>query len=327
MPAPRDHYRYLLYHQGRIVYIGITNDPERREQEHRYEGKRFTSMSVLGPAVTRASAEHWEEQRREQYRRNHGAWREREEELKHRIEVTLGSTGLRYDVAPALGGVRPDFLVHGPEGQTVVIEAKGWSSSGGGTARARDQASKYKEVTGADAAFVVLPELARNYKDWNVVSLDGLTEVLEDVFAQVPGQRPRRQLQTAPVESIVFAAMPFQRRYDDTFFVAMTHAASKVDATCQRVDKEEFAGDIVEEIKRLIQVSIAVIADLSESKPNVLYEAGYAHALEKPTVHISATPLEELPFDVRNWNTIPYDLGQTAALRRPLTHRLRALMG
>ena len=71
MPAPRDHYRYLLYHQGAIVYIGITNDPERREQEHRDEGKRFTSMSVLRPAVTRASAERWEEERLEAYRRNH----------------------------------------------------------------------------------------------------------------------------------------------------------------------------------------------------------------------------------------------------------------
>jgi len=70
-----------------------------------------------------------------------------------------------------------------------------------------------------------------------------------------------------------------------------------------------------------------VIVDLSEAKPNVLYEAGYAHALRKPVVHICSTPLSELPFDVRNWNTIAYRRGQTALLREPLARRLKAVMG
>ena len=66
-------------------------------------------------------------------------------------------------------------------------------------------------------------------------------------------------------------------------------------------NRVEFAGDIVDEIRRLIEASIAVIIDLSEAKPNVLYEAGYVHALGKPTVHICSTPMSGLPFDVRNW--------------------------
>jgi hypothetical protein len=40
----------------------------------------------------------------------------------------------------------------------------------------------------------------------------------------------------------------------------------------------EFQGSVVDEIQRLIRQSVAVIVDLSEAKPNVLYEAGYAHA-------------------------------------------------
>jgi nucleoside 2-deoxyribosyltransferase len=120
--------------------------------------------------------------------------------------------------------------------------------------------------------------------------------------------------------------MPLDRGYDDTFFIAMSHASVKVNAACTRVDREEFTGDIVQEIRRLIHTSIAVIVDLSESKPNVLYEAGYAHALGKPSVHICSTPIAELPFDVRNWNTIPYHRGQTAQLRAPLTKRLTAAL-
>src|SRR5712692_7103428 len=51
---------------------------------------------------------------------------------------------------------------------------------------------------------------------------------------------------------------------------------------------------------------ISTISGTSPGKPNVLYEAGFAHALGKPTVHICSTPLSALPFDVRNWNTIAY---------------------
>ena len=120
--------------------------------------------------------------------------------------------------------------------------------------------------------------------------------------------------------------MPFDRAYDDTYFVAMSYAAERVGGACMRVDREEFAGDIVEEVKRLIEASRAVIVDLSEARPNVLYEAGFAHALRKPTGHICSTPLSELPFDVRNWNTVAYSRGQTTKLRDRLARRLKAII-
>ena len=77
----------------------------------------------------------------------------------------------------------------------------------------------------------------------------------------------------------------------------------------------------------MIKESDAVIADLSGAAPNVLYEAGFAHALDIETIHISRTPLGELPFDVRNWNTIKYGLGKTHQLREHLERRLRAVFG
>jgi nucleoside 2-deoxyribosyltransferase len=79
-------------------------------------------------------------------------------------------------------------------------------------------------------------------------------------------------------------------------------------------------------IRELIRESDAVIVDLSEAKPNVLYEIGYAHGLSKPCVHVCSTPLSGLPFDVRNWNTIEYTRGQTTKLRAPLAKRLEAVL-
>lgn len=76
----------------------------------------------------------------------------------------------------------------------------------------------------------------------------------------------------------------------------------------------------------MIRESLAVIVDLSESKPNVLYEAGYAHGLDKKTIHICSTPLEKLPFDVRNWQTLKYELGQTYELREKLALQLKGVL-
>ena len=69
--ANRKTYRYTLRDKGKIVYYGINNDLERREAEHRDEGKRFGSMKQEGPRVTHQTAENWEEQRLEGYRSTH----------------------------------------------------------------------------------------------------------------------------------------------------------------------------------------------------------------------------------------------------------------
>lgn len=122
----------------------------------------------------------------------------------------------------------------------------------------------------------------------------------------------------------IFVAMPFSPEYEDVYHV-IAGAADTIGAVCDRVDLAEFSGDIVKEIKSRIRASVAVIADLSEAKPNVLYEIGFAQALRRPTVHICSTPLNELPFDVRNWNTLEYAKGQTHKLRENLVKRLEAV--
>lgn len=51
-----DTYVYKLVRNGQIVYIGITNDLEGREQEHREE-KQFDNMQVIKGPCTREEAE------------------------------------------------------------------------------------------------------------------------------------------------------------------------------------------------------------------------------------------------------------------------------
>ncbi len=242
------------------------------------------------------------------------------------IAKQLTKAGFKFEREPAIGGLRPDFLVKGPHGELVLVEAKAWDPRRGNTARALEQARHYQAVTGVDRAFLVLPELRKNFESKGVVSAGTLLSSLEALFEEAGSRRRRPVPRKQPRGRAVFAAMPFEREYDDTYLVAMSYAAEQANTACKRVDRTEFSGDIVAEIKRLIDESIAVIVDLSEAKPNVLYEAGYSHALEKPTLHICSTPLSELPFDVRNWNTLEYTRGQTAKLRDPLARRLRSVL-
>jgi hypothetical protein len=248
----------------------------------------------------------------------------REIELANQVARLLRKEGLDFDREVDIGGIRPDFVVHAPDSRTFIIEVKAWERFRGFRNRAAHQADLFRETIGADGAFVVVDKLQRSSIPDGVVTLDKMIPAIKDAISkEAPSRRETKEISKTRKRHI-FAAMPFDVKYDDVYFVAMTYAAEQIDSVCLRVDRVEYSSDIVSEIQRLIRSSVAVIADLSESRPNVLYEAGYAHALKRPTVHICSTPLGELPFDVAHWNTISYRQGQTFQLRERLATRLEA---
>lgn len=69
--ADRDTYKYELRDGNRVVYVGITNDLDRREAEHQAEGMDFTSIRKVGNITTRGAAEDWESKRIDTYKENH----------------------------------------------------------------------------------------------------------------------------------------------------------------------------------------------------------------------------------------------------------------
>lgn len=246
-----------------------------------------------------------------------------------RIEKRLREMGFEYVVEPAIGGLTPDFLVRLPGGSVMLIEAKAWAPTEENQRRAIQQAGFYRSVAGLGSVFVVLKGLPRGKPKEGLVNEHELIgKLLERSYdiPRLPQIGRALELKSRLRKRIIFAAMPFEGKYDDTFFVAIASAAQSVDAVAKRLDQEDFTGDIIAEMKRLIRSSIAVVADLSESKSNVLYETGFAHGLEVPTVHICSTPLGDLPFDVRNWNTIRYRIGRTHELRPILTARLSRVL-
>jgi nucleoside 2-deoxyribosyltransferase len=76
----------------------------------------------------------------------------------------------------------------------------------------------------------------------------------------------------------------------------------------------------------MIRAAKVVVADLSDSRPNVLHEVGYAEALSKSIIQICSTPTKDLPFNVRNNRTISYKLGQTAKLKTRLEAEIKKVI-
>jgi hypothetical protein len=73
----RNTHRYILRDGRQIVQFGITSGPLDRLGEHLRDSKRFTTMAVVGPRVTRESALDWERERIESYQQGHRGRRPR----------------------------------------------------------------------------------------------------------------------------------------------------------------------------------------------------------------------------------------------------------
>lgn len=58
--------------EKKVVYKGITNNPEKREADHKTAGKNFTHMQQVGAKKTATNASKEETRQLEVYRKNNG---------------------------------------------------------------------------------------------------------------------------------------------------------------------------------------------------------------------------------------------------------------
>ena len=117
--------------------------------------------------------------------------------------------------------------------------------------------------------------------------------------------------------------MPFTDEMLDVFILGIRWAAKEVAAVAERADDLEHNGEIIGEIRKAIAEYDAVVADTTGANPNVCYEVGYAHALQRPTVLICRDG-ERLPFDLKGTNYLMY--ANILSLRDPLKVKLAAAL-
>lgn len=91
---------------------------------------------------------------------------------------------------------------------------------------------------------------------------------------------------------------------------------------CRSIDHTNAMDRIVPELLTKIKRSAFVIVDLSEERPNVYFELGYAQGLAKPVI-VTAYKGTDLPFDVADIPTIFWE-GQKQ-LKERLRERIRVI--
>ena len=104
-----------------------------------------------------------------------------------------------------------------------------------------------------------------------------------------------------------FVIMPFAKPIGDYYEKIYAPAIQKTGLTPIRADNDIFGtGKIIDQIWSGINKAKVLVADLTGRNPNVFYELGLAHALEKPVVLICANELD-VPFDLKHIRVIYYD--------------------
>jgi len=114
--------------------------------------------------------------------------------------------------------------------------------------------------------------------------------------------------------------MPFNESFDDTYKFGIKGAAEDAGAYAERVDEQIFVEGMLDRIFNQINKADVIVADMTGKNPNVFYEVGYAHALNKVVLLITQSA-DDIPFDLKHRQHIVYG-GRIDKLRSDLTRHI-----
>src|SRR5271155_2437694 len=107
-----------------------------------------------------------------------------------------------------------------------------------------------------------------------------------------------------------FVIQPFDKgTYDELYDDVIAISVKDADAICLRADKILGATPPLDKIRDSIENASVCIAEISEDRPNVFFEAGWAYARKKPIIILWDTSkrIGALPFDIQGNAGISYN--------------------
>jgi hypothetical protein len=108
-------------------------------------------------------------------------------------------------------------------------------------------------------------------------------------------------------KSKAFVVMPFDKEFDDIYEQFIREALIEAGFDVFRADDLLNRENILKDIVNSIVSSDLIIAELTGANPNVFYELGIAHGLNKPTILVTQA-IEDIPFDLRPYRILLYDV-------------------
>jgi len=160
----------------------------------------------------------------------------------------------------------------------------------------------------------------------------------ETYLIPIPGtERVCKMSSESPLldKSLVFVCMPFGKKRDDcenkdidfdqlyeyAIKPAIEENIKDFDLKAVRMDKEIFAGGIMDKIKENIEKAHFVVAVLSSKNLNVYYELGLAMGLRKNVIMVTHCIDDVIPSDLKPLRMVTYQ--SDAQLRKKLAEEIK----
>ena len=137
-------------------------------------------------------------------------------------------------------------------------------------------------------------------------------------------EKPKIQIDADLQKGYAFIAMPIALNdtQGEDVLDAIKEAANRCGIHAERVDEPQSNERITDRILESIRKAEYVIVDLTGSRPNVFYEAGYAQGLRKTPIYV-AREGTKLEFDLKDYPIIFFR--GMKELKDSLEKRLRGL--
>jgi hypothetical protein len=149
------------------------------------------------------------------------------------------------------------------------------------------------------------------------------------LFKAAPQREPAASLPPPRQRKKCFIIMPFGAETLQIVFEDFVRPVieGKCDLDCERGDDVFGSNVIVNDIRDSIERADIVVADLTGKNPNVFYEVGICHTLDKPVL-LMAQSIDDVPFDLRHRRVLLYEYSPRGCkkLEKALHENLMAML-
>jgi hypothetical protein len=184
-----------------------------------------------------------------------------------------------------------------------------------------------------DKVYKETERLTSNADRWNDVNhliLESITKLDKKLDLSEKSGSKNRFLESVGINEMpkksrnrnVFVLTPFHPRYEKTYDL-ISSVCHKVGLKCSRGDEKFIRGGVLSHILKELTSASIVIANIDGRNPNVYYELGIAHALDKDVILISSS-VEEVPFDLKSQRLIVWN--QAEELEKELNATLTRIL-
>jgi hypothetical protein len=166
----------------------------------------------------------------------------------------------------------------------------------------KDKLTEFKEIFRKS---LISSKLIEEHNDkWRILDI---TSGNEDSAGNSPTLKKLERSVSISATDTCFVMMPFSPPLGNYYELIYEPAIQKAGLKPVRADDDIFGtGKIMDQVWSGIKNAKVLVAELTSRNPNVFYELGLAHALQKPVVLVSSNE-QDVPFDLHHIRVIYYD--------------------